>query len=188
MARLARFVTGRKTKWAVLGIWIVAVAALGGLSGKVADIQDDSIDSQLPPSAQSTEVFKLQKERFKSGQTTTGLIVYERKGGLNGADRQLIAKDAQTAKKVLGKDLKALAVPFSGGEGGAALVSRNGELAYTVITVPNDFQKASDWGKDVRDGVEKNDRPDGLNVYVSGNLGLFADFTEAFGDLDAKLV
>jgi putative drug exporter of the RND superfamily len=188
MAPLARFVTGRKTKWVVLGIWIVAVVLLAGLSGKVADIQDDSIDSQLPPSAQSTEVFKLQKERFKSGQTTTGLIVYERKGGLNGADRQLIAKDAQSAKTVLGKDLKALAVPFGGGEGSAALVSKNGELAYTVITVPNDFQKASDWGKDLRDGVEKNDRPEGLNVYVSGNLGLFADFTEAFGDLDAKLL
>ena len=190
MARLARFVTGRKTKWVVLGIWFVAVIGLsaGGLPSKVADIQDDSIDSQLPPSAQSTEVFKLQKERFKSGQTTTGLIVYERKGGLNGADRQLIAKDAQSAKTVLGKDLKALAVPFGGGEGSAALVSKNGELAYTVITVPNDFQKASDWGKDLRDGVEKNDRPEGLNVYVSGNLGLFADFTEAFGDLDAKLL
>ena len=190
MARLARFVTGRKTKWVVLGIWFVAVIWLsaGGLPSKVADIQDDSIDSQLPPSAQSTEVFKLQKERFKSGQTTTGLIVYERKGGLNGADRQLIAKDAQSAKTVLGKDLKALAVPFGGGEGSAALVSKNGELAYTVITVPNDFQKASDWGKDLRDGVEKNDRPEGLNVYVSGNLGLFADFTEAFGDLDAKLL
>ncbi len=78
MARLARFVTGRKTKWVVLGVWILVVIALGGLAGKVADVQDDSIDSQLPPSAQSTEVFKLQKERFESGQTTTGLIVYER--------------------------------------------------------------------------------------------------------------
>src|SRR3954454_5109547 len=188
MARIARFVTGRRTKWAVLVIWIVAVIALGGLSGKVADIQDDSVDSQLPPSAQSTEVFKLQKERFKSGQTTTGLLVYERKGGLNAADKALIAKDAGSAKKVLGKNLKALGVPFSGGEGAGALVSKNGELAFTVVTVPNDFQKASDWGKDLRDAVEENKRPEGLNVYVSGNLGLFADFTEAFGDLDAKLV
>ena len=191
MAPLARFVTGRRTKWVVLGIWIAAVILLGGLAGKVADIQDDSIDSQLPPSAQSTEVFKLQKERFKSGQTTTGLIVYERKGGLNGADKQRIATDAASAKKVLGNDLKAMAVPFSGGEGAGALVSKNGELAYTVVTVPNDFQNASDWGKDVRDAVDKNGEGNpnpGLNVYVSGNLGLFADFTEAFGDLDAKLV
>jgi len=189
MARLARFVTGRKTKWAVLGIWIVAVAALGGLSGKVADIQDDSIDSQLPPSAQSTEVFKLQKEKFKSGQTTSGLIVYEREGGLNAADKERIDRDAASVRKVLGQDVKALAVPFGGGEGAGALVSKDGELAYTVITVPNDFQKASDWGVDVRDAVEKNGDTEGaLKVYVSGNLGLFADFTEAFGDLDLKLV
>src|SRR4051812_13398270 len=156
MAPIARFVTGRRTKWAVLGIWLVAVFGLAGLSGKVADIQDDSIDSQLPPSAQSTEVFKLQKERFASGQTTTGLLVYERKGGLNGADKALIAKDAASAKKVLGTDLKGIAVPFSGREGAGALVSKNGELAYTVITVPNDFQKASDWGKDLCDAVKKN--------------------------------
>ena len=32
-------------------------------------------------------------------------------------------------------------------------MSPNGELAYTVLTVPNDFQEAADWGKDVRDAV-----------------------------------
>jgi putative drug exporter of the RND superfamily len=189
MARLARFVTGRRTKWVVVGIWFLLLLAIAPLGGKVADVTDDSIDSQLPPSAQSTEVFKLQKERFRSGQTTTGLIVYERKGGLNDADKQEINRDAAAARKVLGKDLKAAAVPFSGGGAADQLVSPNGELAYTVLTVPNDFQKASDWGKDVRDAVKGNGSgTDGLNVYVTGNLGLFADFTEAFGDLDTKLL
>jgi putative drug exporter of the RND superfamily len=189
MARLARFVTGRRTKWVVLAIWIVAAFAIAPLGGKVADVTDDSIDSQLPPSAQSTEVFKLQKERFKSGQTTTGLIVYERKGGLNDADKQRIARDAAAAKKVLGPDLKAAAVPFSGTEGAGALVSKNGELAYTVLTVPNDFQKAADWGKEVRDAVKEGGETEGaLRIYTTGNLGLFADFTEAFGDLDTKLL
>ena len=189
MARLARFVTGRRTKWVVVALWLVLAAGIAPLGGKIADVQDDSIDSQLPPSAQSTEVFKLQKERFASGQTTTGLIVYERKGGLTEADKQEIERDAAAARRVLGKDLKAAAVPFTDAEGAGELVSPNGELAYTVLTVPNDFQKASDWGKDVRDAVNENGSgPPGLNTYVTGNLGLFADFTEAFGDLDAKLL
>jgi putative drug exporter of the RND superfamily len=184
VTRLARFVAGRRTKWVVLGLWIVAAIVIAPLGGKVADVQDDSIDSQLPPSAQSTEVFKLQKERFASGQTTTGLIVYERKGGLTDADKQRIFRDADAAKRALGGDLKAEAIPFK--TGGDALVSPNGELAYTVLTVPNDFQKAADWGKDVREATGGDQA--GLKVYVTGNLGLFADFEEAFGDLDTTLL
>ena len=184
MARLARFVTGRRTKWAVLGLWVLLAFAIAPLGGKIQDVTDDSIDSQLPPSAQSTEVFKLQKDRFDSGQTTTGLIVYERQGGLNEADKKQIAADAEAAKRVLGKDLKAEAVPFQ--PGGEQLVSENGELAYTVLTVPNDFNEAADWGKDLRESTA--DGKNGLNVYVTGNLGLFADFQEVFGDLDATLL
>ncbi len=81
-------------------------------------------------------------------------------------------------------------MPFQdSGEGAARHWSRRAaSSAYTVLTVPNDFQKAADWGVDVRDAVKRSPPPEGLNVYVTGNLGLFADFTEAFGDLDTKLL
>jgi RND superfamily putative drug exporter len=43
--------------------------------------------------------------------------------------------------------------------------------------------------EDVRTAVNDNGKgPPGLDVWVTGNLGLFADFTEAFGDLDTTLL
>ncbi len=100
------------------------------------------------------------------------------------ADKERIARDAQSARRVLGKDLKGIAVPFQ--PGGDELVSEDGELATISVTVPNDFQEIADWGKDVREAV--GDGGGGLNVFVTGNLGFFADFQEAFGDLDATLL
>ncbi len=42
-------------------------------------------------------------------------------------------------------------------------------------------------GKKVRDLVAE-DKPDGLTIKVTGDVGTFADFTEVFGELDVKLL
>src|SRR5215211_3297333 len=101
MARLARFVTGRRTKWAVLAFWILVLIVFAPLGSKLADATDDRTESQLPKNAESTEVLRLQQDRFASGQTVNGLIVYQRDGGLTAADKARIASDAQKAAKVL---------------------------------------------------------------------------------------
>src|SRR5918998_651265 len=132
MARLARFVAGRRTKWIVPVVWIVLVAIFAPLGSKLADATDDRTEAQLPANAESTEVLKLQADRFKSGQTTTGLIIYQRDGGLTDRD-----------------------------------------LAFTVLSIPNDNDRIADWGKDVRDAIDSGETG-GLNTYVSGNLGVFA--------------
>ena len=184
MARLARFVAGRRTKWVVLAFWVIFAFAMSPLGAKIADVTDDSFSSQLPKDAQSTKVLELQKDRFASGETSTGLIVYEREGGLTPADRRKIAADVQAAKQVLGKDLKRTAVPFT--DTGEGLVSRDGELAYTVLAVPSDFEALADQGKDLRERV--GDGGGGLAVYVSGSIGISADFEEVFGDIDGRLL
>src|SRR5215217_4026987 len=181
MARLARFVAGRRTKWAVLGFWLVLVLVVAGsgLSSKLADATNDRTESQLPKNAQSTEVLKLQQQRFASGQTVNGLIVYQRDGGLTPADQARIKADAVKADRaVLPGKRNVVAVPFSGQQGADQLVSREGELAYTVMSVPNDNKKLADWGKDARKAIDSgtSDEKDGLNVYVSGNIGVNADF------------
>jgi RND superfamily putative drug exporter len=81
MGKLAAFVTGRRTKWVVLGLWIVAVMALSPLAAKVADVTSDETASFLPEDAQSTQVQALLKDRFPGGETSIGLIVYKRDGG-----------------------------------------------------------------------------------------------------------
>jgi RND superfamily putative drug exporter len=76
-------------------------------------------------------------------------------------------------------------VPFADGAP-PGLVSENGDTAYSVFTVPLDFDNTADWGKETRDLV--GDGGGGLDVYVTGDLGLWADFEEVFSDFDAKLL
>ena len=77
-------------------------------------------------------------------------------------------------------------VPFQPGSP-PGLVSENGEVAYTVLTVPTDFEESGDWGKNVRDIVEE-EPVEGLTVLLSGDLGFGADAEEVFGEIDTKLL
>src|SRR5918999_528439 len=184
VSALASFVSGRRTKWVVIALWIVGVIALSPLAAKLGDATRDETASFLPEDAQSTEVQKLLKDRFPGGETTIGLIVYKRDGALTEADRAKIARDARRVDDAIPVTQPAQ-VPFTP-DAPPGLVSENGEAAYTVVTVPLDFDRVADWGKETRDLV--GDGGGGLEVYVTGDLGLWADFEEVFGELDTRLL
>ena len=184
MSALASFVTGRRTKWVVIAAWVVGVFAFSPLSAKLADATKDETASFLPDDADSTRVQELLKERFPGGETSLGLIVYRREGGLTDADRQKITRDARRVDDAIPVTRPAQ-VPF-GAEAPPGLVSENGEAAYTVVTVPLDFDRTADWGEETRDLVGDGDG--GLEVYVTGDLGLWSDFEEVFGEIDTTLL
>ena len=72
MRALASFVSSRRGKWVVLGIWIVVFAALMPLGAKLGDETRDDTTSFLPASAESTDVVKILDEDFASGETSRG--------------------------------------------------------------------------------------------------------------------
>jgi RND superfamily putative drug exporter len=184
VATLASLVTGRRTKWIVIVVWIAAVFAFSPLASKVGDVTNDETASFLPEDAESTQVQELLKERFPGGETTIGLLVYRREGGLTEADRAKIARDARRVDDAIPVTQPAQ-VPFTA-DAPPGLVSENGDAAYTVVTVPLDFDRVADWGKESRELV--GDGGGGLEVYVTGDLGLWADFEEVFGEVDTKLL
>src|SRR5919109_1191175 len=184
MSALASFVSGRRTKWVVIALWIVAVLALSPLGAKLGDVTSDETASFLPDDAESTRVQELLRDRFPGGETSLGLIVYKRDGGLTGADRAKIARDGRRVDEAL-PVARPAQIPFSA-DAPRGLVSPNGDAAYTVVTVPLDFERVADWGKEARDVV--GDGGAGLDVYVTGDLGLWADFEEVFGEVDTKLL
>ena len=53
---------GRRTKWLVLVFWLVLVAVLGPLSGKLTGAEKNDASSWLPPRAESTQVLNLRSE------------------------------------------------------------------------------------------------------------------------------
>src|SRR3954468_11210205 len=94
---IATLVAGPRSKWAVLGVWIVLIGVLGGIGMKLPEVTTDDTAAALPENTQSGEVSRLLKDRFKGGETQPALVVFKRAGGLTDADRSLIAADATKA-------------------------------------------------------------------------------------------
>ena len=134
MRALARIVAGRRTKWLVVLAWIVAAAVFAPLGAKLGEVTDNRTETFLPPEAESTEVLRLEEQRFPGGETVSGLIVYRRQSGLTEADTQRIVDDAKKVDKAIPVSRPAV-VPFTEG-GPSELVSEDGDAAYTVVTVP----------------------------------------------------
>jgi len=177
MGALARFVTGRRTKWLVLLAWIVLLIPMFALAGKLAGVTDNRTESFLPPGAESTEVLRLVEQRFPGGETVNGLVVYRRAGGLQPADLDRIAADTTAAADKL---------PLVG-EPSEPVVSPSRDVAFVSFSVPDDNDKIPQWGKDLRAAVHSG-TADGLEVFVTGGLGYNADFEEVFGDIDTKVL
>jgi RND superfamily putative drug exporter len=180
---VAAIVAGRRTKWLVVLAWVVLLVIFAPLGSKLADVTDNRTEAFLPKNAESTQVLRIMEREF-GGQTVTGLVVYRRPGGLTPADRARIAADAARAAgtlPVVGKPV----VPFAPGAP-PNLVSKRGDVAYSVLALPDDNDKLGTWGKRLRAIVDRN--PTGLQTYVTGGLGFNADFEEVFGSVDTKLL
>jgi RND superfamily putative drug exporter len=184
MDALSRFVTGRRSKWVVIGIWIVAVVAMAGLGSKLADVTTDDTESFLPKDVESTDVVKELKADYPRGETSTGLIVYRREGGLTPQDMQRIGADAKAIEGLGPSQIPLKQTPIA-----PAATSPDGTVATLTLIVPVDFEHSGDWGKNVRKvTTDAPGRPPGLETFVTGDLGFSADADEVFGDLDAKLL
>src|SRR3954447_25706672 len=139
MRTLAAFVSGRRTKWIVPAVWLLLLVVFLPLGAKLTDETKDETSSFLPASAESTEVNHLLKDRFASGQTVNGIIVYRRATGLPAADRRKVISAARRARAglpLVGKPV----VPFQG-RATRGLVSPDGRVAYTVLTFRDNYDK-----------------------------------------------
>ncbi len=189
MRGLASIVAGRRTKWVVLVVWIIAAAVMSPLGSKLSDVTTDDTESFLPSNAESTEVVRRLDHEFPAKETALALVVYQNENGLTPANFAKIRADAQKieaepAKIPLVKSqppvLPAPVGPTS------KLVSANKEVAYAVYTFPTDFDHESDWGKAMRDITDSGDGE--MNVYVTGDVGFNTDADEVFSNLDTKLL
>jgi RND superfamily putative drug exporter len=184
VGRLASIVAGRRGKWLVLALWIVLVFVFAPIGSKLADKTTDDTESFLPSNAESTKVVRALDKDFKAGETSDGLIVYQRDGGLTAADKDKIRRDAfQVSSEI--PVTQSPAVPFLASSP-PGLVSSDGSVAYTVITVPLDFDKLGDWGKEVKDATGEGSA--GLKIYLTGDLGFNTDADEVFNSIDTKLL
>jgi len=203
---LAELVSGKRAKWVVVAAWLVAAVVMMPLGSKLGDETKDDTASFLPESAESTRVVETLDSKFPAQETSQGLIVYQRDGGLTEADKQTIAEDAkaleqlarpyQEALKARGGDVDSSEFelpltqppqqPFGDGRPVKGVVAADESLAYTVVVVPTNFDKSADWGKLVRDTT--GSEADGMQIKLTGDLGFNTDADEVFSDIDTKLL
>ncbi len=65
MRSITSFIAGRRTKWVVLALWIVAFAVMMPFGAKLADETEDDTASFLPESSESTRVVEMLDERVR---------------------------------------------------------------------------------------------------------------------------
>lgn len=177
-ASYARMVSGRRSKWVVLVIWLVLIAAGGSLGSKIGDVQNNDQETWLPSSAQSTQAVKLAEKHFADRHTSGAVIVYTRSGGLTTADRAKISADQGA--------LQAVAVgPVSAPE-----FSTDGKAAFLSLplrTSPSDNNVLTH-AVDRSEDVVRNGAPAGLETKVSGEAGSIRDFADVYSGMDGALL
>lgn len=174
--QIAGKLTGRVTKWLVLGFWIIAVAGLGSFAGKLTEVQNNEASSWLPGSAESTRAIE-KLEPFQDPNAIPTVLVYERPGGLTQEDLAAAKADVAEIQSLKGVDGPVLG-PFP---------SEDGEALQTVVT----FDLGSEgWNEmpDIADELRDIGEIDGVNVHVAGQGGQAATAAEAFGGLESTLL
>jgi RND superfamily putative drug exporter len=171
MQTIARFITGRRSKYLVVLLVLALAGALASQAGKVVLTSDPAV--LLPDGAESVRALRA-IERFPSGDVTPAIVVVERPDGLTAADREALAE--------LDTDLP--------GAGRAAGPQPSEDGTAAVLVVP-----FSSVGEDELVGAVETLRErvsalegDGARAYVTGGAGFAADVSDVFGGIDGTLL
>jgi len=178
MTTFARIVSGRRSKFAVLAAWIVALVALGPLIGTFESKQKNEPTSFLPEDAESVRALEL-AEQFPSGKGVSAIAIVARQGGLTETDREAIAGARATLAESPPEGVVAIAPPQLSEDGEAAIVVSqivaNGEEDILIAAVDS-----------IRDAFA--DLPDGLEARVTGPAGYSADASAVFEGINSTLL
>ena len=176
---IIRVPAGRRTKWAVLVFWLIIVAVLGPLAGKLTGAEKNNASAWLPAAAESTKVLDIQS-RFQSPNIYAAVVVYDRPSGLTSADKAKAQADALRFRGV------ANAVH---GQVTGPVFSSDGKAAETIVPVnlgSKGWNGASTAATTLRTIARTN--ANGLAFHIAGPLGNAADSANAFKGIDGVLL
>jgi RND superfamily putative drug exporter len=165
----------------VLLFWIVVFAVAGPLAGKLNSAQENDSSAWLPSNAESTQVVEL-AERFTPSDVFPALVVYERPdGAVTPADQAKVAADV---KRFAG-------IPDVSGEVLGPIPSEDGQALQVVVPIKvseegNGWEELTPRIEEMRSIAQAD--AGGLNAYVTGPAGYFADFSEVFSGFDSTLL
>jgi putative drug exporter of the RND superfamily len=163
--------------WLMLAVWIGLVVGGLSLAGKLDSVTRDGQVDYLPASAQSTKVLQAEAG-LPGGENGLLVVVYERPGGLQPGDREAVVHGQAELAKRFGTDTDAPPQIVDSDDGTA--------LMYALTLGSDAVAEEAGATADARRLLD--DRPDGLNMYVTGPTALGADMDEVFDAVDSRLL
>ncbi|QSB13029.1 MMPL family transporter [Natronosporangium hydrolyticum] len=163
----------RWSTWAILGGWLVVLAAVGPLAGQLAGEQVNDTAAYAPHDAESSQVRELLAE-YGADTGLPAVVVYHRAGGLSGRDQAVVAEQQE------------LFAAETVGVVGEPVPTPDGEAV--LIVVDFDDEDAGYRGAQQLRELAETDLPAGLAVYVTGPAGFVVDSARAFLDVELTQV
>ena len=179
MSALASFVSGRRSHWAVLALWIVLVAALGPLAGQFESAQQNDQASFLPESAESVRVLEA-GHAFADGGPTIAAVVVRNPDGLTPADRRAVEQARAALRATDGTGLGDASPTIQSADGKALLVN-------VPIVANDDIEVLVDDVDAIRAAFERT-LPDDVEASVTGPAGYSADASRVFDGINSTLL
>ncbi|WP_267245274.1 MMPL family transporter [Streptomyces sp. PR69] len=179
LKRLARAPGGSRAKWLVLAGWLIVVAALGPLAGKLGEVEETGPNAFLPRGAESAQV-NTELERFRDDALMPAVIVYssgEETGTIDSAARAKAEAD-RTAFEPYAAQGEQIAPPVP---------SEDGRALLTVVPLNSAEDGLTGTVEEIRQIAGAN-APPGLDVEVGGPAGSLVDQVAVFDTLDATLM
>ena len=174
--RLIAFICGRRSKWVIVVFWLLVVAALGGLAGKLQGAEKNDASSYLPGSAESTQELNEQAV-FQSKNYNPALVLYVRDSGITAADLAKAQADARSFASL----------PVVGGRVAPPVVSKDHKAIETVVGSDLGYNAdLSGFINSVQTTATKN--ADGLSVYIGGPAASANDELKIFKGIDSTLL
>ncbi|MFE3188363.1 MMPL family transporter [Nocardia sp. NPDC059240] len=179
LGRLSRIPSGRRSKWVVVGVWLIAFIALAAFAQQLTGAQKNDNVAWLPGGAESTQAYHL-AEPFGSADEAPVVIVYERPAGITEADQNVARTDAEKFRKV---------DHVVGAKVIGPIVAKDGQALETVVPIrmgTGGWNQLADTVKALRNAA--GERPDGLSFLPTGPAGYAAEFGSAFKGIDGMLL
>jgi putative drug exporter of the RND superfamily len=182
---------GRRTKFAVIGVWVLVLFALGPLAGKFEDAQENDPADYLPRNAESVKTIDG-LQGFRSDGEADAITVFRRDGGLTAADRAAIERVRDTINGRVRPEMNAVRRASVAATSPARLsADSRTALLTTPITVPAQASgDAEDIVTDTPEGIKDrlDSLPSGLEAKVTGPAGFSSDAIEVFKDINGTLL
>ena len=198
---MSELVAGRRTRWAVIGAWLVVALAMVPLQGPLQDVAADESDTFLVRGSESAEAKRTIDERFRRGSEMAAVIAYHRPGGLTPADRDRVTRDARAiCASATIPSLTLVGTPYGLGcgetdpldlgPGPALLTSPDNSVVLASALMTDDSTPVAEAAVSTIRGIVPPPAGDrtGLRAYVTGEAGFEADRSEAVKGIDDTLL